>query len=219
MSNDASFNQYAVADRVAGIFFSENLQPEPPDVSRSSFVSTDFDSYAGRYEMEDSPGLVFTFRRDGDRFLSEAAGDEVQLNPLSKSKFQVKGQDARIEFHTDQIGKVTSATIFHQGEHSLRRLANGEVVGRSIDLSPYAGNYHSEELATDYQLTIEAGTLVLRHRLFKAPVQLRPMQGERFSGNGPTASLTFERDAHGHVEGFHVGNGSAREYVWFERIN
>jgi len=218
LSNDASFNQYDAADQLAGVILPEILRPEAAARAHSSFDPANFDQYVGRYELESTPGFVFTFRRDGDRLVSEAAGDAVELTPLSKSEFRVMGQDARIEFHRDARGAVTSATIFHQGAQTLRRLSEDElVVSRSIDLGQYAGRYYSEELETYYELRVEAEALVLRHRLFKGPVQLRPMQGERFSGGEPIASLTFERGAQGQVNGFRVGDGAAREYVWFDR--
>lgn len=220
LSNDASFNQYEAANKLAGIFFGEKLRPDDATLSRASFDPADFDPFTGRYELESTPGFVFTFRREGDRLLSEAAGDEVELIPLSKSEFKVMGQDARIQFRRNTQGLVTSATLFHQGEQTLRRLAEDEVVvNRSLDLSQYAGRYYSEELETYYTLTIETEGLVLRNRLFKSPVQLRPMQGERFSGSMPIASLTFERNAQQQVKGFRVGNGSSQEYVWFERLD
>lgn len=218
LSNNAAFNQYRAADKLTLAFFPNHFEahhnpmPLPP-----AFDADDLDRYAGRYEMESTPGLVFTFKRNGDYLVGTAAGDRFTLTPLSDSLFQVLGQDAHVRFH-QQDGSISSATIIQQDEQRLRRLSPGEkIILQPVDLSAYTGRYDCKELNTYYDLTLESQTLALVHHLFEKPVRLRPVQTDRFAGTAPVSSVRFKRDTQGQVTGFYVGNGSDREYIWFEK--
>ena len=159
----------------------------------------------------------FNQYRCANRLISKVAGDEYTLLPISRNRYRVQGQDARFEFEVDVAGKFKSAVLFHQGKQPLRRLLNDEPVEGRRDLSEFTGRYHSVELKTTYELELEKGTLVLMYRPLKEGLPLRAVQEDRFSGADPVSSVLFRRDEKGTITGFHVGNGSGREYVWFER--
>ena len=86
-----------------------------------------------------------------------------------------------------------------------------------MDLTSYAGRYFSEKLATFYNLRVEGGQLVIRHRRF-GPAPLTHTSGDSFSGTLPVSQVVFKRDAEGKVTGFEAGNGRARGIV-FTRVN
>ena len=85
-----------------------------------------------------------------------------------------------------------------------------------MDLTSFAGRYFSEELETFYDLTVEGGQLVIRHRRF-GPVALTHTSGDSFSGTLPVSQVVFSRDAQGNVAGFDAGNGRARG-ILFKKV-
>ena len=82
-----------------------------------------------------------------------------------------------------------------------------------MDLTSFAGRYFSAELETFYDLSVEGGQLVIRHRRF-GPVALTHTNGDSFSATLPVSSVVFQRDAQGNVTGFEAGNGRARGIVF-----
>jgi hypothetical protein len=79
----------------------------------------------------------------------------------------------------------------------------------AVDLASFAGRYFSEEMETFYDLIVEGGRLVIRHRRF-GPIALTHTSGDTFSGALPVTQVVFRRDAQGNVTGFDAGNGRAR---------
>jgi hypothetical protein len=86
-----------------------------------------------------------------------------------------------------------------------------------VDLTAFAGRYFSEELETFYNLSVEGGNLVIRHRRF-GPVALTHTSGDSFSATLPVSSVVFQRDAQGNVTGFEAGNGRARG-IMFKKVS
>jgi len=86
-----------------------------------------------------------------------------------------------------------------------------------VDLSNYAGRYFSEEMETFYDMSVEDGKLVIRHRRF-GPIALTYTSGDSFSATLPVSSVVFKRDAQGNITGFDAGNGRARGIV-FTKVN
>ena len=85
------------------------------------------------------------------------------------------------------------------------------------DLTTFVGRYFSNELETFYELTVENGRLVIRHRRF-GPVALTRINADTFSGTLPVSQIVFRRDAQGNVTGFDAGNGRARG-IAFMKVN
>ena len=72
-------------------------------------------------------------------------------------------------------------------------------------------------METFYNLSVEDGKLVIRHRRF-GPIALTPTSGDNFSATLPVSDVAFKRDAQGNITGFEAGNGRARGIV-FEKVN
>jgi hypothetical protein len=76
-------------------------------------------------------------------------------------------------------------------------------------LAPFAGRYHSDEVATTWTLKVDNGKLVASLRgALKA--ELTPVYADAFSGGAILGTVWFTRDAKGAVTAMH--SGSAR--VW-----
>jgi CubicO group peptidase (beta-lactamase class C family) len=72
-----------------------------------------YDRLAGRYELR--PGFIITVRREGDRLLTQATGQDVfEIFPESELAYFVKAFDAQLTFRREDSGKV-SGLVLHQG--------------------------------------------------------------------------------------------------------
>ena len=217
----------AVNGRIAEEFFGEHMDvreagaegdvPTSLDASPfdpASYDPASFDVFVGRYELEIQPGFILTFRRDGDRLLTEATGQSpVEITPTSDSTFTLRSVDASLTFHRGEAGVVTGLTLHQNGNHAARRMPDQ---GPALDLSPLVGRYYSPEFETFYEAVVEGDSLVLRHRRLD-PVILTHTSGDRFSGTFPLVEVVFTRDGSDGITGFRASNSRARD-VLFERL-
>ena len=210
--------------KIAEAFFGDLLESEAAEeeedtvqaeeVDNESFNPEDFDAFAGRYEMEEMPGFILTFRRDDDQFFVQATGQpEFEIFHRSGTTFELHAVDAQVTFHRDEDGAVSSITFHQNGDHPANRLADET----TINLEDYLGRYFSEELEAFYTVVVEDENIVLQHRRWD-DIQLTHGSGEGFSGGFPIASVDFERGENGTVTGFNAGSGRTRN-IWFEKQN
>jgi hypothetical protein len=130
------------------------------------------------------------------------------------TSFEVVGAPAQITFNSAAGGAVEGITFQQNGaQHPGKRVVENAAV---VDLTNYAGRYFSEELETFYDLSVEGGQLVIRHRRF-GPVALTHTKGDSFSATLPVSQVVFQRDAQGNVAGFEAGNGRARG-IMFKKV-
>lgn len=74
----------------------------------------EFDKFNGEYELV--PGFILTVRREGDKLMTQATGQQaLQVFPESKTKFFLKAVDAQIEFSSSEDGMVTGLTLYQGG--------------------------------------------------------------------------------------------------------
>jgi CubicO group peptidase (beta-lactamase class C family) len=222
-SNHAAF-ETSIPGRITEIFFGEQMEPredpagpalpaEPVEFDPAAYDPASFDVFVGRYALEVQPDFVLSFRREGDRLLTQATGQpSFEIQPTSDSTFRLLAVPASVTFHRDADGQVTGLTLHQNGHHRANRLPGDAPV---VDVTPFAGRYYSAELETFYTLAVVDGELVARHRRLP-PVTLRHVEGDRFAGGPPLARIDFERGADGTVTGFRVDNARARD-ILFER--
>ena len=68
-------------------------------------------------------------------------------------------------------------------------------VGAQVDLTPFAGRYHSSELEVTYDVAVVDQTLVIaRPRI--ANLVVSPIGADRFAGASGSPTVTFQRDRH-----------------------
>jgi hypothetical protein len=158
-------------------------------------------------------GLLLTVEQQGNQLRLQLPGQPaLPLRPTSMTAFEVVGAPARITFNAAPDGAVEGITFQQDGQHPGRRVAEQA----AVDLATFAGRYFSEELETFYDLSVEGGQLVIRHRRF-GPVTLTHTTGDSFSATLPVSQVVFRRDAQGTVTGFDAGNGRARD-IRFRKV-
>jgi RNA polymerase sigma factor (sigma-70 family) len=74
-----------------------------------------YDEYVGQYRFELRPELVVTITRDGDRLISEAAGQRNELfaSDAAEGELLIKEFDGRGEFVRNEQGRI-SHLIYHE---------------------------------------------------------------------------------------------------------
>ncbi len=228
-SNHAQFNSN-LAFELAEAFFREEMELEdeeeavaddmvPDDFDPEDYDPADFDEFAGRYALDSSPNIIFTFTREGSTIYGRPPGQERrEMVPVSDSTFRLPGTGASVTFLRGEDGAVEGA-ILHGGGGDQRttRLADDapeEWKPGAEDLVDFTGRFFSEELETYYSFTVEEGDLVMHQRRLDM-VTLTPGEIDSFSGGG--LSFAFERDRNGQVIGFYLSNVRTRD-VRFGRV-
>lgn len=76
-----------------------------------------YDEYIGQYKFELRPELVITVKREGDKLISEAAGQRNQLfgKDETGSELRAKEFDGKGEFVRDERGQVTHLVYYEFG--------------------------------------------------------------------------------------------------------
>ncbi len=76
-----------------------------------------FDAYVGEYEI--APGFVMRVFREGDKFMTQATGqDKFEIFPESETTFSPRAFNAKLTFVKDSEGKVTGIRIDQGGRES-----------------------------------------------------------------------------------------------------
>jgi CubicO group peptidase (beta-lactamase class C family) len=205
-----------IAGVVADAFFGQHMtSPQRPTTTAASGVDVPAAAlrrYAGKYEMTTLGGVLMAVELQGSQLRLQLPGQPaLPLRPTSMTAFEVVGAPAQITFNTAAGGAVEGITFQQDGaQHPGKRVVEKAAV---VDLTDYTGRYFSEELETFYDLSVEGGQLVIRHRRF-GPAVLTHTSGDTFSGTLPVSLVVFRRDAQGNVTGFDAGNGRARDIVF-----
>jgi CubicO group peptidase (beta-lactamase class C family) len=200
-----------IAGVVADAFFGKYMTAVP---QRATAAGVDVPAetlrrYAGKYEMPTLGGMLLTVEMQGGQLRLQLPGQPaLPLRATSMTAFEVVGAPASVTFNAAADGPAEGLTFQQDGQHPGKR-----VVEKPVDLTNFVGRYFSEELETFYDLSVEKGKLVIRHRRF-GPAELTHTNGDSFSGTLPVSSVVFRRDAQGNVTGFEAGNGRARGIVF-----
>ena len=212
-----------IANVVAEAFFGEHMTAPAQRATANATSTSGVDvpaatlqRYAGKYEMTTLGGLLLTVELQGGQLRLQLPGQPaLPLRPTSMTAFEVVGAPAQMTFNTVANGAVEGITFQQDGtQHPGKRVVEKATV---VDLTSFAGRYFSEELETFYDLSVEGGQLVIRHRRF-GPVALTHTSGDSFSATLPVSQVVFQRDAQGNLTGFEAGNGRARGII-FKKVS
>ena len=221
-SNHAGFNS-AVAYELAEAFFADAMEPEDAvaeeagegNFDPADYDPEDFDDFAGRYALDETPAFILTFTREDDTFYAEPTGQpRLAMVPTSDTTFAIERVSATIIFHRGEEGAVNRMTLDQNGLHPGTRVPGAEAAEHSEALADFGGRYFSEEIETFFEIVLEDAELVMKQRRLD-DATLEPGQPDTFSGGGFT--FRFERDRNGQVIGFYLSNGRTRD-VRFGRV-
>jgi CubicO group peptidase (beta-lactamase class C family) len=224
MSNNGAFSAGSIAREIAEAFFVEQMEPEEESEGESEAGNEDqvaevrvdpnvFDSYLGKYEFDDYPGVVIALTREEQQIYIQFSGAEQQpVSPLSRTILSVP-PEASIEFHVTEDGSADLLTYKSNSELIARRLEDWTP---SIDdIAEYSGRYFSDELETFYTVAMGEDGLLVRHRRLD-DIELVPKVKDSFNGTFPVGEINFTRDDDGALTGMMVSNVRTQN-VRFER--
>ncbi|MBD3383950.1 serine hydrolase [candidate division KSB1 bacterium] len=225
-SNFASFPVNDVTWKTAEAFWGDAMQPKNKRKSQAkksepfnpdNYNAEHFDEFAGRYELEEMPGFILSFSREGDIFYTQATGQsKTEIVPTSDSTFKLLVVEAGITFHRNSENQIVSLTLHQNGDHPAKRLQEEQWKPSQDELSAYTGRYFSEELQTVYTIALKDSHLVVQHRRMD-DLEMTPVKKDTFSGDYPIAELAFMRDDKGEIIAFTVSNIRTRS-VQFTRF-
>lgn len=231
-SNNAAFDS-SISVSVARVFFEEDLgkkedvkseealTQEKAVASQEAEVATiegeAFDKFAGRFELEEMAGVVFTFFREGDKFFAQPTGrPKREITPTGPTSFKVNGIEAEFVFHPDEKGEMNMLTFKQNGAQKGKRIPADPWSPDAEKLDAYDGRYFSDELETFYRIVIIDDKLVLKVRRME-DAALSPTSENLFLSEQGT-ELQFQEQEDGKFMKLLVSNGRTRG-VLFSRAD
>lgn len=222
LSNAAEFNPGGKAFEMANLYLASQLKETKPAAApvaagapkEVKIVPAVFDAYAGEYELQ--PGFTLSFKREGERFFTQATGQgQAEIFPSSDSTFFLKIVDAQVTFHKAKDGKADKLTLHQNGNHIARRVTS--YAPTAEDLKEYEGKYYSPELETFYTIKLADGKLQMIH-VHHGETTLKVVSKDRVQVPWWFfQSVEMIRDSNNKISGLRASNGRVRN-LWFGRL-
>lgn len=223
--NEGGFNASKVAHDIVEIYIGSSFERieekvEVFDATVESEITTNgvdasvLENYLGEYELQ--PGYNIAISIDGDDLKGRATGQvQFDLTPESDTLFVIPDSDTKISFPADLKGPAPRLLVY-QGEilNLAKRVTPFDK--SAIDLTEYAGTFHSDELATDYRIDLVNDTLIVSHSKY-SDSRLDPIKPDLFTCTyWALGSLEFVRNEANEIVGMKASNGRVRN-VFFEK--
>lgn len=219
MGGLATVNVTDLTNGIADVFFEDVLEPRPaqsasapPPAPLGVSLSVDeLASKTGLYRVgPDENHIVSIAVRDGKLALRDFYGDnyDMLLSPISPNRFLIPG--GQLEFAPAGAGRPQA---WHITDGDGRRLLEFPLMKYDVskgDLTPYAGEYRSDELDVTYIVSLRDSTLVVQSST------LHPVFKDAFVGDY-MGTVRFVRDARGAISAFTLNRNGAWG-VRFDRV-
>ncbi len=218
LSNNGSLNPGQKAFEIAETILSiEEEEESEKEEDSTLYVEAEIDpevldDYEGDFEM--MPGFVLSFRRDDEKFFTQATGQpEFEMTPSSDSSFFIEQFAATVIFHRDKDGSVNRLTLLQNGERGATRVESFKA--SLVDLEEVEGLYYSPELKTFYEIELEEGALTGRHQ--RLGVSSLKLENRNLLSSNFINPIRIVRDDLGRITRLELGQGRVRN-VRLERI-
>lgn len=209
LCNFPAANPGGRANRVAEAHLDHLMQPDEGTGASSlpgvAVPARELAALEGWYRG-DLPNQVLRVRLAGDT-LRLGTGAGQRLRPLGDGRFQVEGPGTVVTLRPDRAGEPGTL----EGPGFGRAVRHDAWEPDADALAVFEGVYQSDELGTEYTLTLDGERLVVRHRKL-ADATFTPTFRDAFLLRGALA--VFERDGAGAVTGFILSDGR----VWNVRF-
>lgn len=223
LCNVGNANAGGLARRVADLYLADQLAPETAagretvDRTVVAVSEDELQRVAGYYWNGANSSSRRILVSDGKLMYQRAPGNESELGPQGGDRFVMLDVGADVEISFEPAGAKPERMIVavEGGEPSVYE-AYEPVVLSSEELTEYAGQYHSEELDTQYALRVSEGRLLLE-TAFEQEVELRPAIADVFTIPAFGLTLHVRRDATGAIKGFGLDAGRVKN-LRFDRI-
>ncbi len=213
LSNLGSFNTSRIAGDVADIYLANVIKKKEkktkpvekkeiePDISW-------YEEFADKYYFE--PGLIMTITKEKNQLmLQRDGGPKVRLIPESYTEYSIPNRDGKLTFQMNNVGDVTKL-VFTLGDNVMTGVKFEPANLSAYQLEEFVGDYHSDELGTNYTLVILDGKLVAQHQRH-SDIQLNPTKKDMFlGGQWFFRQVRFTRDSGNQITGFRLSGGRVR---------
>jgi len=213
LSNLGSFNTSRIAREVADVYLADVIKKKEKKTQQveKKEVEPDmswYEEFAGRYYFE--PGLIMTINKEKNQLMLQRNGrTKVRLIPESYTEYSIQNRDEKLTFHMNNIGDVTKL-VFTQGDSVMTGEKFEPANLSALQLEEFAGDYHSDELGTNYTMVILDGKLVAQHQRH-SDVQLNPTKKDMFlGGQWFFRQVRFTRNSENQITGFRLSGGRVR---------
>lgn len=174
--------------------------------------------FAGVFATSSGEFARRLYVKAGKLWYSESEEDVYELGPLGGNRFIMLGDPEKIEVvvsagETDSPSRM--ALIINDGKPIVYEAVKpaSESPAR---LAEYAGRYYSEELDTEYTLTLQGNKLVARKKIGDDLI-LAPQFADAFGDSNRLISAKFTREPGGRVTGFLL-NTSRMKGLSFKKL-
>jgi hypothetical protein len=167
-----------------------------------------YEEFASKYYFE--PGLIMTITKEKNQLmLQRNRRTKVRLIPESYTEYSIQNRNEKLTFHMSNIADVTKL-VFTQGDNVMTGEKFEPANLSAYQLEEFVGDYHSDELGTNYTMVILDGKLVAQHQRH-SDVQLNPTKKDMFLGvQWFFRQVRFTRNSENQVTGFRLSGGRVR---------
>ena len=214
VSGLASFDSGRSANKVAEVFLGDKMTPEaakkpqqPVPQTPRQYITLEprtLDQFVGHYKLD--IGLTADIRKKDDKLFAEVPGQGTEeIHPLATNRFFIEKINGEIEFVVKADGPLRLQ--FTQDGSTI----NGERTAldpwESTSLEKYQGVYWSDELETQYTITLKGGKLMAQH-VRHGEIGMIPASKDRFqTKEWFMPEVNFLRDTSNRVSGLTLGGG------------
>jgi len=214
VSNLGSFNPVQAANRVAAIYLSDKMKPEPPARPKPDAVTRQvitlepavLQRYVGTYPL---PKISQTFQAvvaEGKLWTTPPNRPRLEMKPLAPNRFYVDQLSAEVEFLSKPDGGMGIRITQPGGVTLGDRMAPLT----SQELASYSGVYWSEELEAQYTILVRDGSLVAIHS-HHGEFDLTPFIKDEFlAPKFFFREVKFLREDNGEVTALTAGGGRVK---------
>jgi hypothetical protein len=183
-SNDGTQNAKTLNDGAVEVMLADVISAIPGgSASKTEITLTEeeLDEYVGLFDVATA---VIEFKREGTQLKAQVTGQPAyEVFCSEKDKFFWKIVEARLEFHRDENGKVTSLTLF-QGGAEINCPRSQPYTMPAEKLQALVGLYYSTELGIMVNIKLKDGALVAHSESIVGAFPIVPVSDARLSA-GP----------------------------------
>lgn len=217
LCNNGGISPTSMIEKIADIYLADHFKSSaPPGKERPrepaktvQLSESELVRFAGVFANASGEFARRLYVKAGKLWYVESERNEYELGPLGDNRFIMLGVPEKIEV-------VVSASRMVLTIDDGRSIVYEAVKPALELLTEYAGRYYSEELETEYTLTLQGNKLVAVKRMGDDLI-LAPQFADVFGDSNRLISLRFTRDAGGLVTGFLL-NTSRMKGLIFKKL-
>ncbi|HLY71321.1 MAG TPA: serine hydrolase domain-containing protein [Puia sp.] len=216
LSNADDFDVSNYEQKVAGYFLKgqiRNSETKTENLKDLPTVNVDtllLNKYAGTYQL--GPGWIVTLTVEKGQLMTQANGeDKFSTAAKSDSVFWIDAYGASMTFVKEKNGEVN---LLKYKSIQARRIT--PFVANPLLYHKYAGTYYSNELETEYTVSVKENKLFMHHmRLGDFELSPDPSAQDQFTGQ--TGTVKFFTDDHKNITGFNISGGRIKNIRFDKR--